>query len=44
MGQPVSIEELKGYAGKVIGGSEWFEVAQERINAFAPRISPITPV
>jgi hypothetical protein len=31
------MEELKGYASKVIGVSEWFEVAPERINTFALR-------
>jgi acyl dehydratase len=29
------IEEMKGYIGKELGVTEWFEVTQERINAFA---------
>jgi acyl dehydratase len=29
------IEELKGYVGKELGTSSWFEVTQERINTFA---------
>jgi acyl dehydratase len=29
------IEEMKSYVGKEIGVTDWFEVTQERINAFA---------
>ncbi len=31
----VSIEEFKGYVGKEIGLSDWFEIDQDRVNAFA---------
>ena len=30
-----SIDELKGYIGKITGTSPWIEVTQERINEFA---------
>ncbi len=35
MVQAVGIEELKGYVGKEIGLSDWLEINQDRINAFA---------
>ncbi len=35
MGQPISLEELKTFVGKEIGLSDWLEITQERINAFA---------
>lgn len=31
----VTLEELKGYEGKTLSPSEWFEIKQERINQFA---------
>src|SRR3984893_6578720 len=30
-----SIDELKGYVGQEIGVGQWFEVTQDRVNAFA---------
>ena len=35
MAKAVSVEELKGYIGKEIGVSDWLEIKQDRINAFA---------
>ncbi|UCD84302.1 MAG: MaoC family dehydratase [Deltaproteobacteria bacterium] len=35
MAKAVSVEELKGYIGKEIGISDWLEINQDRINAFA---------
>jgi acyl dehydratase len=29
------VDDLKGWVGKEVGVSDWFEVTQERINAFA---------
>lgn len=31
----VSKDELQGYVGKSLGASEWFQIDQDRINAFA---------
>jgi len=31
----VKVEELKGYIGKEMGASEWFQIDQDRINRFA---------
>ena len=30
-----SIEELKSLAGTEVGASDWFEITQDRVNAFA---------
>lgn len=35
MAEIVTVEELKAYEGKELSPSEWFEIKQERINAFA---------
>ena len=35
MAQAVTVEELKGMVGQEIGVSDWFEITQDRINAFA---------
>ena len=35
MAKALSLDELKGYVGKEIGLSEWFEIKQDRITAFA---------
>jgi len=35
MAQALSLEEMKRYLGKEIGVSDWFEISQDRINAFA---------
>lgn len=35
MTRRISIAELAGHEGEVIGTSEWYAVTQERINAFA---------
>jgi len=35
MPEAVSLEQFKTYIGKEIGLSEWIEITQERINAFA---------
>lgn len=29
------LEELKGFVGKRLGSSDWFDITQERVNAFA---------
>jgi len=29
------LDELKGYVGKRLGSSDWYDVTQERVNAFA---------
>jgi acyl dehydratase len=34
-GKTISVDALKGMAGKEIGVSRWFEIGQERIDAFA---------
>lgn len=31
----VSVDELKGMVGQEVGQSDWFEISQDRINAFA---------
>ena len=33
--QTISVDEVKAMTGKEIGVSDWFEINQERINAFA---------
>lgn len=33
--QTVTLDEFKGMAGTELGASDWFEINQERINAFA---------
>ena len=35
MPEAISLEQFKSYIGKEIGLSEWIEIKQERINAFA---------
>lgn len=35
MAEPLTLEKLQGYLGKEIGLSDWMEITQERINAFA---------
>jgi len=35
MTEQLSLEKLQGYVGKEIGLSDWMEITQERVNAFA---------